>query len=147
MTVVILMGGCWQKCVSLRGEEAEKEVTTSAQFTACSMITELFCICFMTFCGSNVWERPLHLIDSPFSLTSLSVYNLGTGNGFSVLQVVKLFEAVSGTKIELKFEERRAGDLPAVYCDASLAELELQWKAQYDLRQMCTTWQSHGASV
>uniref|UniRef100_A0A5S6Q8L5 UDP-glucose 4-epimerase n=1 Tax=Trichuris muris TaxID=70415 RepID=A0A5S6Q8L5_TRIMR len=76
-----------------------------------------------------------------FSNCGLKVYNLGTGHGYSVLEVVKMFEEISGTEIELKFEERRPGDLPAVYCDASLADLELRWKAEHDLRQMCIdTW-------
>lgn len=67
----------------------------------------------------------------------LSVYNLGTGKGNSVLEVVKSFEEVNGIKIPYKIVARRPGDIAANWCDASKAERELGWKAEYDIKDMC----------
>lgn len=67
----------------------------------------------------------------------LKIYNLGTGVGYSVLDVVKSFEAASGVKIPYSIKPRRAGDIAACYADASLAKKELGWEAQYGLREMC----------
>lgn len=67
----------------------------------------------------------------------LAVYNLGTGTGSSVLDVIKNFEAATGVKISYEMKPRRAGDVPACYCDAGKAERELGWKAKYDLKRMC----------
>lgn len=64
-------------------------------------------------------------------------YNLGTGLGYSVLEVVKSFEKACGKEIPLVFTPRREGDLPEYYADPSLAETELKWKAQYNLDDMC----------
>lgn len=73
------------------------------------------------------------------------VYNLGTGNGISVLQLVKAFEKASGCKIPYKILERRPGDIAAMYANSTLAEKELGWAARYDLDKMCEDfwrWQS-----
>lgn len=59
----------------------------------------------------------------------VTVYNLGTGRGVSVLEMVKAFEKVSGSPLTHKIVGRRAGDLAVVYADASKAERELGWKA------------------
>ena len=67
----------------------------------------------------------------------LKIYNLGTGNGSSVLDIVKNFEAATGVKIPYVIKERRAGDISTCYADASLAEKELNWKAERDLKKMC----------
>ncbi len=64
-------------------------------------------------------------------------YNLGTGNGYSVLEVVKTFERENGVKINYKICPRRPGDIAECYADASLAEKELGWKAVRTLEQMC----------
>jgi UDP-glucose 4-epimerase len=71
--------------------------------------------------------------------------NLGTGRGYSVLEVVKAFESASGKKIPLEFHPRRAGDAASSYADAGLAARELGWKAALDLDDMCRDawhWQS-----
>ena len=67
----------------------------------------------------------------------LKIYNLGTGKGSSVLDIVKAFEAANGIKIPYVIKARRAGDIATCYADASLAEKELHWKAERDLKKMC----------
>ncbi|MCU4377726.1 UDP-glucose 4-epimerase GalE [Acinetobacter haemolyticus] len=63
-------------------------------------------------------------------------WNIGTGAPISVLQIKETFENVNGVRIPTEFAERRAGDLPAFYADASRAEQELGWKPQYTLEDM-----------
>lgn len=75
----------------------------------------------------------------------LHVFNLGTGQGRSVLEVVKAFEEASGVDIPREFTARREGDVPSYYADSSLAEKELGWKASRSLEEMCADawrWQS-----
>ncbi len=76
----------------------------------------------------------------------LCIYNLGTGQGYSVLDVVKSFEEASGVKIPYEILPRRAGDIAANYADASKALRELGWKAEYTLKDMCAdswNWQKN----
>jgi len=71
--------------------------------------------------------------------------NLGTGRGYSVLEVVKAFESASGKSIPLEFHPRRAGDVAQSYADASFAARELGWRARLGLEAMCRDawrWQS-----
>ncbi|MCI8866145.1 MAG: UDP-glucose 4-epimerase GalE [Lachnospiraceae bacterium] len=65
------------------------------------------------------------------------IYNLGTGTGYSVLDVINAFEEANGLKINYVFKDRRAGDIPACYADPAKAEKELGWKAQNGIREMC----------
>ena len=67
----------------------------------------------------------------------LKIYNLGTGVGYSVLDVVKNFEEATGVKIPYSIKPRRAGDIDSCYADASLAKKELGWEAKYGIREMC----------
>lgn len=67
----------------------------------------------------------------------LFIYNLGTGKGYSVLDVVKAFEKASGVNIPYKIGPRRDGDIATCYSDPSKAEKELGWKAQRDIEEMC----------
>src|SRR5699024_756264 len=69
--------------------------------------------------------------------TGVEAYNLGTGKGFSVLEVVKTFEDVSGRKIPYKFVNRRPGDIAICFADSSKAERELGWKAKRGIEEMC----------
>ncbi len=69
--------------------------------------------------------------------TGVLVYNLGTGKGYSVLDVVKAFEKASGAKVPYKIVERRPGDLATVYSDPSKAKAELGWEAERNLEDMC----------
>ena len=67
--------------------------------------------------------------------------NLGTGNGYSVLDVVKAFEAASGRKIPYRIVDRRPGDIAACYADPSKAKRLLKWEATRDMKKMCEdTW-------
>lgn len=75
----------------------------------------------------------------------VDVYNLGTGRGSSVLEVVHAFERACGHPIPYSIKPRRPGDIDANWCDPSKAERELGWKAVYDLDDMCRdswNWQS-----
>jgi UDP-glucose 4-epimerase len=67
----------------------------------------------------------------------LFVCNLGTGIGYSVLDVVKAFEKASGVKIPYEIKPRRAGDIDACYADPGLALKELGWKAERGIEEMC----------
>jgi UDP-glucose 4-epimerase len=64
------------------------------------------------------------------------VFNLGTGRGYSVLEVIRSFEKVSGKKLPYKIVERRAGDVEQVWADTEFANKELGWKALKDLDEM-----------
>lgn len=75
----------------------------------------------------------------------LKVYNLGTGNGYSVLDIVKNFEEATGVKIPYVIKPRRAGDIATCYASAEKAEKELGWTAEYGIKEMCADswrWQS-----
>ena len=75
----------------------------------------------------------------------LCVYNLGTGVGYSVLDIVKNFEEATGVKIPYSIKERRAGDIAENYADPRKAKEELGWQAQYTIEDMCAhswNWQS-----
>ncbi|MCC8081086.1 MAG: UDP-glucose 4-epimerase GalE [Lachnospiraceae bacterium] len=75
----------------------------------------------------------------------VSIYNLGTGNGYSVLQVVHAFEKACGHAINYQIKPRRAGDIAMCYCDPAKAKAELGWEAQYGIEDMCADswrWQS-----
>jgi UDP-glucose 4-epimerase len=72
-------------------------------------------------------------------------YNLGTGRGSSVLQMVKAFEHASGRPIPYQVVARRPGDIAVCYADASLAQRELGWRAERSIEQMCVDswrWQA-----
>ena len=69
------------------------------------------------------------------------VFNVGTGKGSTVLEVIKSFEKVSGRKLNYKIVDRRPGDITSAYADTTLANKELGWKAQYSLDQaMKSAW-------
>lgn len=75
----------------------------------------------------------------------VEVFNLGTGTGSSVLDVIHAFSKACGKELPYVIRERRGGDIAANWCDASKAEREMGWKAQYDLADMCRdswNWQS-----
>ena len=73
------------------------------------------------------------------------IYNLGTGKGYSVLDVVKAYEKACGKTIPYEIKPRRAGDIATCYSDATKAKNELGWEAQYGIEEMCADswkWQS-----
>ena len=78
--------------------------------------------------------------------SGLSIYNLGTGKGYSVLDIVNNFEAATGVHIPYVIKPRRAGDIATCYSDATKAEKELGWKAENGIKEMCEDswrWQSN----
>ena len=76
----------------------------------------------------------------------LGLYNLGTGHGYSVLDVVNAFEKVNGVKVPYSIKPRRPGDIASCYSDPSKAERELGWKARFGIEEMCRdswNWQKN----
>ena len=69
--------------------------------------------------------------------SGLSIYNLGTGQGYSVLDMVNNFIAATGVNVPYEIKERRPGDIAECYADPKKAERELGWKAEYGIREMC----------
>ena len=87
----------------------------------------------------------LRAIEKLAEKPGFKVYNLGTGNGYSVLQIVKAFEAASGRKVPYVIKPRRPGDIAECWADPSLAAKELHWKAERGIEKMCEDlwrWQS-----
>ncbi|MCQ2491627.1 MAG: UDP-glucose 4-epimerase GalE [Lachnospiraceae bacterium] len=75
----------------------------------------------------------------------VSIYNLGTGNGSSVLDVLHAYEKACGKKLPYEIKPRRAGDIATCYCDATKAKEELGWVAEKNIEDMCADsykWQS-----
>ncbi len=75
----------------------------------------------------------------------VKIYNLGTGKGYSVLDIVKAYSKACGHDIPYEIKPRRAGDIATCYADASLARKELGWEAEYGIDEMCADswrWQS-----
>jgi UDP-glucose 4-epimerase len=66
------------------------------------------------------------------------VYNLGTGNGYSVLEMIKAFEKASGKVVAYQLVDRRPGDIATCYADPALARAELDWSAKKTLEDMTT---------
>ncbi|MGN0393926.1 MAG: UDP-glucose 4-epimerase GalE [Coprococcus sp.] len=84
-------------------------------------------------------------IDKIKEKPGVKIYNLGTGKGYSVLDIVKAFEKACGHAIPYEIKARRPGDIATCYSDASLAKKELGWEAQYDIDEMCADswrWQT-----
>ncbi|KAK2194170.1 hypothetical protein NP493_2g18054 [Ridgeia piscesae] len=79
------------------------------------------------------------------SKCGIVAYNLGTGQGYSVLDMIHAFEKASGKEIPYQMAPRRTGDVDSCYADATIAQKELGWKAKYGLTEMCEDlwrWQS-----
>lgn len=74
------------------------------------------------------------------------IYNLGTGNGYSVLDMIKAFGKACGKQLPYQIKPRRAGDIATCYASAEKAAMDLDWKAEYDLEKMCVdqwNWQKN----
>ncbi|WP_374055117.1 UDP-glucose 4-epimerase GalE [Rossellomorea sp. FM04394] len=76
-------------------------------------------------------------LEKVLSTNGVESYNLGTGQGYSVLELVDAFEKASGQKIPYKIAPRRPGDIAECYADPSKAERELDWKSEKSLEEMC----------
>ena len=74
-----------------------------------------------------------HCTDKP----GVHIYNLGTGNGYSVLQIVEAFKKASGADVPYKIVDRRPGDIAECFADPAKAKAELGWEAQYGIERMC----------
>lgn len=76
----------------------------------------------------------------------LAIYNLGTGHGYSVLDVIHAFEKVNGVKVPYSIKPRRPGDIATCYCNPAKALEDLGWKARYGIEEMCRdawNWQKN----
>jgi UDP-glucose 4-epimerase len=86
-----------------------------------------------------------YLIESK-NKSPLSLFNLGTGNGVSVLEAIQSFEKVSNTKLNYKIGDRRNGDVIAIYANNNLAKTELHWNPKYNIDDMMLSawkWQQN----
>lgn len=77
------------------------------------------------------------LFDSSLNIPNLSHFNLGTGAGISVLELINAFNSCNGITINYEFTEKRPGDVAASFADVSLIEKLLGWKAKKDINDMC----------
>lgn len=90
----------------------------------------------------NAVERMIN----KYQKSNYEVFNLGTGNGSSVLEVIKAFESSTGVKLNYQLVDRRPGDIEQVWADTTFANKELGWKAELDLSTMMESawkWQQH----
>ena len=76
-------------------------------------------------------------VEKATSTKGVHIYNLGTGHGYSVLEIVQNFEKVNGVKVNYRIAPRRPGDIPACYADTTKAKQELGWEAKYGIEDMC----------
>ncbi|BBP00290.1 UDP-glucose 4-epimerase GalE [Sulfuriferula nivalis] len=90
----------------------------------------------------------VHALAALTKKEGVQTYNLGTGRGYSVLEMVQAFERASGKPVSYRIVGRRPGDIASCYADPGLAARELGWQAQRDIDAMCRDswhWQTHGA--
>lgn len=83
-------------------------------------------------------------IDSIMNNSGVNIYNLGTGNGYSVLDLVKTFQRVNSIEVPYAIAPRRPGDIAECYADAAKAWRELGWKATHTLEDMCRDSWNYG---
>ena len=75
-------------------------------------------------------------------INTTEIFNLGTGNGISVLEAIEAFEKVSGVKLNYEIGPRRAGDIVAIYANNDYAVQKLGWNCKFDLNEMMrTAWE------
>jgi len=87
----------------------------------------------------------LAALDRAMAVSGTEYYNVGTGVGYSVLDIVKAFEKASGKKVPYVIDPRRPGDIAECYADPTLAKSVLGWEAKFDIERMCKDadrWQS-----
>lgn len=86
----------------------------------------------------------LKAIERAAKVNGTEYYNIGTGVGYSVLDIVKAYEKATGLNVPYKIVDRRPGDIAACYADPTLAAKKLGWRAEYDIERMCrdaSRWQ------
>ncbi len=86
---------------------------------------------------SDLAKGHVHALESIDAFQKFKIFNLGTGRGYSVLEVINNFEAVSGKTIPYRIVSRRPGDMAVSYADATKAARELNWVATKDIYDMC----------
>lgn len=79
----------------------------------------------------------LKAVEKARKITGVEVYNLGTGTGYSVLQIINAFEEANGVKVKYQIVARRPGDIATCYADPSKAKNELGWEATRGIKEMC----------
>jgi UDP-glucose 4-epimerase len=87
----------------------------------------------------------LKALEKVMSTNGVAAYNLGTGKGYSVLEMVKAFEEASGREVPYRVSDRRPGDIAECYADPEKAKAELGWEAEKGIEEMCRDswkWQS-----
>ena len=82
-------------------------------------------------------QAHLSALELAMSKEGIDYFNIGTGKGYSVLEVVHAFEKATGKPLPYRIVERRPGDIATCYADPAKAEKELGWKAKYDINRMC----------
>ncbi len=90
--------------------------------------------------------KALHYVSDGKNKQALSLFNLGTGKGVTVLEAILSFEKVSGLKLNYEIGPRRDGDVVSIYANNSLAKLELNWEPKFNIDEMMSTawkWQQH----
>jgi len=95
---------------------------------------------------ANAHLKAIDYLNNQTNMKQPLIVNLGTGTGYSVLDVVKAFEKASGKKVPYKLVERRAGDIAKCYANSSYAKEVLGWEAKRTLEQMCEDswrWQTN----
>lgn len=110
---------------------------------------------YPTFDGTGVRDY-IHVIDlakghiaaleNTLKINGVHIYNLGTGQGYSVLEIINTFELSTGVKIPYQISKPRAGDIAICYADSSKANIELGWKAEKGIEEMCQDawrWQNN----
>jgi len=88
---------------------------------------------------ANAHINALQFLIEKRNLSNCEVFNLGSGNGISVLEMIKAFEEIAGIKLNFTIGERRAGDVPAVYSDSTKANKLLYWKCKHTLADMVSS--------
>ncbi len=92
----------------------------------------------------------LRALETQADSSGVNIYNLGTGSGHSVLEMLRAFEKASNTAISYKIAPRRAGDVASSYADAGKAQRELGWQARRNIEAMCADswrWQQHSLDL
>lgn len=88
-------------------------------------------------CALQRIQRPLAEYQTNSNSDNFKVYNIGTGKGYSVKQLVDSFTQVNQVKLPFKYVQEREGDIPEVFCDASKAQKELRWTASKTIDDIC----------
>ncbi len=94
---------------------------------------------------ANAHVKAIEYLHNPAFNPKHSIFNIGTGKGYSVFDVIKAYEKASGKKVPYKIAPRRAGDIAKCYADPTYAKEILNWSAKYTLEDMCKdswNWQS-----